>query len=147
MSKKSRTKKSAPKTTGRSPAGEKLRNAVLAEIAGRQSDEVPPAKEVANTPGKKAKAPKAPKAANPKRVSALDAAARVLVEVAKPMQAKALIEQMAAQGLWTSPGGKTPEATLYAAMMREINTKNSEARFRKVDRGLFEATPAAKKAA
>ena len=145
MAKKSNSKKSVPKTTsGRTPAGEKLRKAVIAEIAQRQEHEVPSAKEVANTPGKKVKAPKAPKA---KRVSALDAAAQVLVDAGKPMNANDLIETMAARGLWTSPGGKTPEATLYAAMMREINTKNDDARFRKVDRGLFEATPAAKKAA
>ncbi len=36
------------------------------------------------------------------------------------------------------PGGKTPEATLYAAMTREITTKGDLARFKKVDRGLFE---------
>lgn len=145
MSKKSHSKKSAPKTTsGRTPAGEKLRKAVIAEIAERtakQDHEVPSAKEVANTPGKKVKAPKA------KRVSALDAAAMVLADAGKPMQAKDLIGTMAARGLWTSPGGKTPEATLYAAMMREINTKNGESRFKKVDRGLFAATAAAKQAA
>jgi hypothetical protein len=44
---------------------------------------------------------------------------------------------MAAKGLWSSPNGKTPEATLYAAMIREIRTKGSEARFQKVERGMF----------
>ncbi|NUQ48226.1 MAG: hypothetical protein HUU22_19600, partial [Phycisphaerae bacterium] len=42
------------------------------------------------------------------------------------------------QGLWTSPAGKTPHATLYAAILREIGDKGGEARFRKADRGLFE---------
>ncbi|XVJ61105.1 MAG: hypothetical protein HEQ23_11790 [Tepidisphaera sp.] len=46
---------------------------------------------------------------------------------------------MAAKGLWTSPGGKTPAATLYAAIVREITTKGKDARFRKADRGLFTA--------
>ena len=37
-----------------------------------------------------------------------------------PMRAKEMIAAMEAKGLWTSPGGKTPEATLYAAIIREI---------------------------
>ena len=55
------------------------------------------------------------------------------------MGAKAMIEAMAAKGLWTSPGGKTPEATLYAAIVREIATKGAASRFAKHDRGLFVA--------
>lgn len=96
------------------------------------------------------KAPKTPKAAtrkaarNPeaaagtKRVSALDAAAEVLQSKGKPMHSQELIAAMAEQGLWSSPNGKTPHATLYAAILREINTKGSNARFRKVERGAFE---------
>ena len=72
-----------------------------------------------------------------KRLSALDAAAQVLANAKEPMGSKALIEAMAAKGLWTSPGGKTPHPTLYAAMLREINTKGAESRFAKVDRGQF----------
>lgn len=53
------------------------------------------------------------------------------------MRAKELIEAMAARGLWTSPKGKTPEATLYAAMIREAGTKGNAARFKRVERGLF----------
>jgi hypothetical protein len=34
-----------------------------------------------------------------------------------------MIELMAARGLWTSPGGKTPHVTLYSAILREITTK------------------------
>ena len=73
----------------------------------------------------------------PKRISALDAAAQVLAARNEPMRAKDLIAAMAEQGLWSSPNGKTPEATLYAAMIREIAAKGDDARFRKVDRGLF----------
>ena len=40
------------------------------------------------------------------------------------------------KGLWTT-GGKTPHATIYAAILREIQTKGGEARFKKTDRGLF----------
>ena len=70
-------------------------------------------------------------------MSALDAAAQVLQAEGKPMQSKALIEEMAKRGLWTSPGGATPHATLYAAMLREIVAKGAHARFKKVDRGQF----------
>ena len=86
---------------------------------------------------KKAKSKKAGGEQKPKRVSALDAAAEVLAQADQPMGAKALIAAMAEQGLWSSPAGKTPHATLYAAMMREARDKGSAARFRKVDRGLF----------
>ena len=80
---------------------------------------------------------KASKPAATKRLSALDAAAKVLAKSKQPMGAKDLIEAMARQKLWTSPGGKTPQATLYAALIREIASKGKEARFKKVDRGRF----------
>ena len=53
------------------------------------------------------------------------------------MACKELIEAMEKKGLWTSPGGKTPHATLYSAILREINAKGKEARFKKTDRGRF----------
>ena len=53
------------------------------------------------------------------------------------MRAQELIAAMAEQGLWQSPAGKTPHATLYAAMMREARDKGTAARFKKVDRGMF----------
>ena len=84
-----------------------------------------------------AKKTAATKPAKPKRVSAIDAAAQVLAKGDKPMSAKDLIGAMAEQGLWKSPGGKTPHATLYAAIFREIAKKGDAARFQKVDRGLF----------
>ena len=73
----------------------------------------------------------------PKRVSALDAAAQVLKKAAEPMTSKMLIAAMTEQKLWTSPNGKTPHATLNAAMLREIGSKSGKARFKKVGRGLF----------
>ncbi len=86
---------------------------------------------------RKGKAKKAGGEPKPKRVSALDAAAQVLAKAGKPMRAQELIAAMAEQGLWKSPGGKTPHATLYAAMLREVVAKGEGARFSKVDRGLF----------
>ncbi|TWU03057.1 Histone H1-like nucleoprotein HC2 [Symmachiella macrocystis] len=72
-----------------------------------------------------------------KKLSALDAAAKVLGETKEPLNARGMIERMAAKGYWISPGGKTPHATLYAAILREIQTKGKEARFAKTDRGHF----------
>jgi len=66
---------------------------------------------------------------------ALDAAAKVLASAKEPMNCQALIEAMAAKKLWSSPGGKTPAQTLYAAISREINEKGKESRFKKTDRG------------
>ena len=40
------------------------------------------------------------------------------------------------QGLWTSPGGATPDATLYASILRDLR-KGKDARFKKTDRGQF----------
>jgi hypothetical protein len=72
-----------------------------------------------------------------KKHSAIDAAAQVLAKSGKPLNCKELIETMSAQKLWTSPGGKTPSATLYAALLREITTKGKDSRFKKVERGQF----------
>ena len=88
-------------------------------------------------PPKAEKSAKAPKPEKPKRVSALDAAAQVIAGAKEPMRAIDMIAQMEAKGLWKSPGGKTPEATLYAAVIREIAAKGKDARFAKHDRGLF----------
>ena len=73
------------------------------------------------------------------KLSAIDAAAKVLAESKEPMSTKQMIEAMAEQKLWTSPGGKTPERTLYSAVLREINTKGKESRFQKTERGKFTA--------
>lgn len=84
-----------------------------------------------------AKKAKKPAKAPAKKLSALDAAAKVLGQKKKPMSAKELIEAISAKGYWKSPGGKTPSATLYSAMLREINTKGKQSRFKKVERGKF----------
>jgi hypothetical protein len=103
--------------------------------------EVPPATvETINAPeAKPARKKKATEeSATPaKKTSQIQAALQVLATSKEPMNCQAMVKAMTAQGLWTSPGGKTPHATLYAAILREINTKGNDARFRKVDRGQF----------
>jgi hypothetical protein len=86
----------------------------------------------------KAVSPPAKAATKPKRVTALDAAARVLAEEGKAMSCGDLIATMAAKRYWSSPGGKTPSATLYAAIAHEVKTKGTAARFKKAERGKFE---------
>ncbi len=54
------------------------------------------------------------------------------------MNAGQIVETALAAGLWTT-SGKTPAATIYAAMLREIAAKGAGSRFRKVRRGLFAA--------
>ena len=71
------------------------------------------------------------------KLSAINAAAKVLNESKEPLTAKQMIEQMAAKKYLTSPGGKTPHATLYAAILRDIQCKGDDSRFVKADRGHF----------
>jgi hypothetical protein len=71
------------------------------------------------------------------KLCALDAAAKVLQEAARPLNCQELIKAMADQGYWTSPAGKTPASTLYAALAREITTKGKDSRFVKTERGKF----------
>ena len=73
-------------------------------------------------------------------LSCLNAAAKVLSEKGEPMNCKEMIEAMATKGYWTTPGGKTPWATLYSSIAREIRDKGRESRFKKADRGKFAST-------
>ena len=95
---------------------------------------------------KKPKTKKTPKAAASKtsaetakagKLSALDAAAKVLQEAGQPMNCQDMIKAMADKGYWSSPAGKTPAATLYSALAREIKIKGKQARFQKTARGQF----------
>ena len=98
-------------------------------------------KKKTTTSTKKASAVKGPKsqvaAEQPKKLSALDAAARVLGESGQAMNCQEMIQAMAAKGYWTSPAGKTPGATLSSAILRELKMKGADARFRKTERGKF----------
>jgi len=95
----------------------------------------------ANTKGTKAKTARAKKvkADKPKRISGLDAAAKVLEESGQPMTAKEMVEVAETKGYWKSPGGKTPHATVYSAIIREIVKKGDTSRFVKTERGKFTA--------
>lgn len=73
-----------------------------------------------------------------KRKGILDIAAEMLARSKKPMGCAEIVERAIDKGLWRTKG-QTPSATLYAAVIREIAGKGKDARFKKVDRGLFTA--------
>lgn len=147
--KKKAAKKTVKKTTkaARSPKTSDAKKSIKAPAA---SPVASASKEVSSATG----ADSAPEASAKKRstaettkgsrrssekMSALDAAVRVLKEHGKPMRVKPLVEAMIAKGLWASVG-KTPWATLHAAICREIEKKGKEARFKKAGRGFFDAS-------
>ena len=121
-----------------------------AVVGGESAEPATPAEPEAPTAETPAVAPKAKKTrkakqaeataeGNGKKVSCLDAAARVLAEAGEPLNSKQMIEAITTKGYWSSPAGKTPHATLYSAILREITVKGNEARFRKTERGKFAA--------
>lgn len=112
-------RKAAPKATGATRADD-------APTKAKGGKRGAPAK---GAKGASAEAKKA------KRPSGLDLAAKVLAQAKEPLNAKTIADRAIAAGWQTS--GKTPEATLYAAMTREIAKKGKDARFAKVDRGFF----------
>jgi hypothetical protein len=105
--------------------------------ASKGSKAAKQAKGKKDKPAAKAKKAKPDKTQRP---SLLNMAAQVLAGAKKPMNAKELVEKVKAQKLWESPAGKTPHATLSAAIMKEIETKGKESRFRKMSPGHWEHT-------
>jgi hypothetical protein len=122
-------------STKKTTKSDKSKKATKADamLPVEQTDTAAGTAEPAKTKAKKAKEPKA------KKTSALDAALRVLEEAGQPMTCPEIIETMASKGYWTSPGGKTPAATLYSAILRETQAKGDASRFVKVARGKFAA--------
>ncbi|MBL8825191.1 MAG: winged helix-turn-helix domain-containing protein [Planctomycetia bacterium] len=77
--------------------------------------------------------------APPKKLSMKAAALQVLQVRKVAMTCPELIDVMAIEGLWVSPGGKTPSNTLYAAISRIIKEQGKDSAIRKAERGKFEA--------
>ncbi len=71
-----------------------------------------------------------------KKLSCVKAALQVLETTGEPMNAQEMITAMVEQNLWESPGGKTPHATLYSAILRDLK-RGDESRFVKTERGRF----------
>jgi hypothetical protein len=79
----------------------------------------------------------------PKKMSMIDAAQKVLADAGEAMTCADMIEAMTRKNLWSSPNGKTPANTLYAAIGRLVKTKGKQSPFRKADKGQFELNPSA----
>ena len=73
-----------------------------------------------------------------KKLSLLNAAAKVL-ETESPLNAKELVARATELGLWIPTAAQTPEQSLYSAIFREINSRETP-RFRKSEsrKGSFE---------
>lgn len=113
------TTRNAKTATKVQAANPKAKNATVAK---RDAKESKPAKPT-ETPTKK--------------ISQIEAAIIVLGKSKDAMNCKAMVEAMQVAGLWSTPKGTTPDATLYASILREINAKGKDARFRKTERGHF----------
>jgi hypothetical protein len=133
---KNAVRTNAPKKGGKKTSGKSQTKPKAEQAAGKAAKPEPVKGK--SQPDKAGKA-KATKAAADKKMSALDAAAKVLGESGQAMNCQEMIKAMSEKGYWKSPGGLTPHATLYSAILRELKAKGAEARFRKTERGKFSA--------
>ena len=81
-----------------------------------------------------------PGAPGGKRLGLVSAAIQILADAGADasMNVKEMVEQVTAKGLWSpARGGKTPAASLYASIFREIKQKGEASRFIQPERGKF----------
>lgn len=130
MAKNANTKKSSKKSKVQKPR---------IKVVGDDAQAPAPDSAQATTQEPDAAPPKTRKKAKRKdgSMSGLDAAAKVLSDEGQPLNAKEIMERVISKGLWKTDG-KTPHATLYSAILREIQKKGTDARFKKSERGKFE---------
>lgn len=72
----------------------------------------------------------------PGKLSALEAAVKVLEETGSPMTAKQLIEAMSNKGYWSSTA-RAPAHSLANAIQREIHRTGADCLFQQVGRSKF----------
>ncbi len=75
--------------------------------------------------------------ANGRGPSLINAAISVMKQRKKPMKVKDIYEAVVEKGLWADKKGKTPWATLGAAIYTEVKKKGDESRFVQVGKGEF----------
>lgn len=73
-----------------------------------------------------------------KKKSLLTAAAEILLQTGGSFSANELITKVQEAGLWEPQAGKTPANTLYAAILREMNTKENPRFSRGEKKGTFQ---------
>ena len=126
-----------PKVANTNPKkGQRARKAPSSPTAAKGGKKT--AKASAKAKGKKAATRAKQGDGKAKKPSGLDAAARVLAESKEPMTCREIVDVAFERGYWKS-GGKTPHATIYSAIIREIAAKGKASRFKKVERGKFAA--------
>jgi hypothetical protein len=84
----------------------------------------------------KPKATKTKATKTERQMSQMDAAIKVLGRSRKPMSCREMVEAMTKKRLWQSPGGKIPDQTLYASILRDLR-KGKDSRFKKAAPGRF----------
>lgn len=136
MAKKNETGNTTTKTTAASKA---TKPATKRPVRARASKAARVPNVVASTPDAATPAPDKPAVSSTSQMTCLDAAYAVLTRLNKPMRTKAIMEQMVDRELWTSPGGSTPDATLTAAIIRDIAKRGEASRFKRGDRGYYAA--------
>ncbi len=136
------SKKTAPKAPKPMDIGTKVMKIHKAIKAKEKAEKAASKPTLGDRLEKAVTAPKkAPKPAK-EGMSGLDAAALVLREAKRPMTAKDIVAEIQERNLAPKLGGKTPHATIYAAMITEIS-KSLEPRFQRgAGKGTFQHNPA-----
>jgi len=91
--------------------------------------------------GPVARAARTPREAGaPRKPGLLTLAANLLAENGRSMGCKAIVQELDERGLWSPGIGKTPDASLHAAISTEIKTRGDQSRFIRAGKGLFAAS-------
>jgi len=83
-----------------------------------------------------------PRARKDGKLSQMDAAVQVLTDAGEALTCKEIVRRMLEKQLWETEG-RTPGATLSAALQRDIAKRGEGSRFKKAARGLFGLNAAA----
>ena len=76
---------------------------------------------------------------SPRGIGLLTAAANLLAENGLTMNCNSIVQTLDEKGIWRSPGGKTPWATLHTAIATEMK-KGSQSRIVRKDKGQYAAS-------
>jgi hypothetical protein len=138
---KSKTSKIAKKspTVDKAVASSPVETAPAQELIAK-SKATPAAASATKQPRDRASAPAKAKRSPREGPSGLAAAHSVLLKAGKAMNVRDITDAVLSRKLWTT-SGRTPSATIAAAIMREIKLKGDGSRFMRAGRGLFEARP------
>jgi hypothetical protein len=131
MAKKQTTKKTAKKTEKKTSGRKKAPAKKKAAPKKKPVDQSDPSIELDDEPETESKPAK--------KMSGTAAAAKLLAETGEPMNVGDITNTIIERGWW-NPNGKTPDRTLYSAIITEIKKKGDDSRFRRAEeRGKFEA--------